>query len=185
MKVSKQAHGIFDNMWFYTKIWAKTFPIGLVIIPVFAVLSILSIYEQINIPRVLVEVIEIQGDVRDLFYALALPALLLIVSKTINGVLNSCIMALGSRPMIYLYSVPINEKLFRIHYQMLTSPKVQSKLVKAKNIAFSGDGPGIHFFGVTVSNLLIATIGRFHSACCNFIIRICKSALRLLCRKIC
>ena len=159
MKVSKQAHGIFDNMWFYTKIWAKTFPIGLVIIPVFAVLSILSIYEQINIPRVLVEVIEMQGDVRDLLYALALPALLLIVSKTINGVLNSCIMALGSRPMIYLYSVPINEKLFRIHYQMLTSPKVQSKLVKAKNIAFSGDGPGIHFFGVTVSNLLIATIG--------------------------
>lgn len=134
-------------------------PIGLAIIPFFAVLSILSIYEQINIPRVLVEVIEIQGDVRDLFYALALPALLLIVSKTINGVLNSCIMTLGSRPMIYLYSVPINEKLFHIHYQMLTSPKVQSKLVKAKNIAFSGDGPGIHFFGVTVSNLLIATIG--------------------------
>ena len=159
MKVSKQAHGIFDNMWFYTKIWAKTFPIGLAIIPFFAVLSILSIYEQINISRVLVEVIEIQGDVRDLFYALALPALLLIVSKTTNGVLNSCIMTLGSSPMIYLYSVPINEKLFHIHYQMLTSPKVQSKLVKAKNIAFSGDGPGIHFFGVTVSNLLIATIG--------------------------
>ena len=159
MKVSKQAHGIFDNMWFYTKIWAKTFPIGLVIIPLFAALSILSIYEQINIPRVLVEVIERQGGVRDLFYALALPALLLIASKTANGVLKSGIMALGSRPMIYLYSVPINEKLFRIHYQMLTSPKVQSKLVKAKNIAFSGDGPGIHFFGVTVSNLLIATIG--------------------------
>ena len=159
MKVSKQAHGIFDNMWFYTKIWAKTFPIGLAIIPFFVALSILSIYEQINIPRVLVEVIEMQGDVRNLLYALALPALLLIASKTINGVLNSCIMTLGSRPMIYLYSVPINEKLFRIHYQMLTSPKVQSKLVKAKNIAFSGDGPGIHFFGVTVSNLLIATIG--------------------------
>ena len=159
MKVSKQAHGIFDNMWFYTKIWAKTFPIGLVIIPLFAALSVLSIYEQINIPRVLVEVIERQGDVRNLFYALALPALLLIVSKTANGVLKSGIMALGSRPMIYLYSVPINKKLFRIHYQMLTSPKVQSKLVKAKNIAFSGDGPGIHFFGLTVSNLLIATIG--------------------------
>lgn len=159
MKASKQVHGIFDNMWFYTKIWAKTFPIGLVIIPLFAAMSVLSIYEQINIPRVLVEVIERQGGVRDLFYALALPALLLIASKTANGVLKSGIMALGSRPMIYLYSVPINEKLFRIHYQMLTSPKVQSKLVKAKNIAFSGDGPGIHFFGLTVSNLLIATIG--------------------------
>lgn len=133
----------------------KTFPIGLVIIPLFAAMSVLSIYEQINIPRVLVEVIERQGGVRDLFYALALPALLLIASKTANGVLKSGIMALGSRPMIYLYSVPINEKLFRIHYQMLTSPKVQSKLVKAKNIAFSGDGPGIHFFGLTVSNSLI------------------------------
>ena len=114
MKASKQAHGIFDNMWFYTKIWAKTFPIGLVIIPLFAAMSVLSIYEQINIPRVLVEVIERQGGVRDLFYALALPALLLIASKTANGVLKSGIMALGSRPMIYLYSVPINENLFRI-----------------------------------------------------------------------
>ena len=159
MKASKQVHGIFDNMWFYTKIWAKTFPIGLVIISLFAAMSVLSIYEQINIPRVLVEVIERQGGVRDLFYVLALPALLLIASKTANGVLKSGIMTLGSRPMIYLYSVPINEKLFHIHYQMLTSPKVQSKLVKAKNIAFSGDGPGIHFFGLTVSNLLIATIG--------------------------
>ena len=94
MKASKQVHGIFDNMWFYTKIWAKIFPIGLVIIPLFAAMSVLSIYEQINIPRVLVEVIERQGGVRDLFYALALPALLLIASKTANGVLKSGIMAL-------------------------------------------------------------------------------------------
>lgn len=162
MDVSKRverSHGILDNMWFYTKIWAKTFPLGLIIIPFFAAFSILYIYEQINIPRVLIEVIEKRGSIADLFYALAFPALFLIASKTINGVLNSFIMSLGSRPMIYLYSVPINEKLFRIHYQTLTSPKVQSKLVKAKNIAFSGDGPGIHFFGVTVSNLLIALAG--------------------------
>ncbi|MDO5096745.1 MAG: ABC transporter ATP-binding protein, partial [Peptostreptococcaceae bacterium] len=162
MDVSKQAHkshGILDNIWFYTKIWAKTFPLGLVIIPIFAALSILNIYEQINIPRVLVEVLERRGDVKELLHAIALPAFLLIFSKTINGVLNSLIMALGSRPMVYLYSVPINEKLFRIHYRTLTSPQVQSKLVKAKNITFSGDGPGIHFFGVTISNFLIAVVG--------------------------
>ncbi|MDO5062686.1 MAG: ABC transporter ATP-binding protein, partial [Peptostreptococcaceae bacterium] len=162
MEVSKQAHkshGILDNMWFYIKIWTKTFPLGLVIIPIFAALSILNIYEQINIPRVLVEVLERRGDVKELLHAIALPAFLLIFSKTINGVLNSLIMALGSRPMVYLYSVPINEKLFRIHYRTLTSPQVQSKLVKAKNITFSGDGPGIHFFGVTISHLLIAVVG--------------------------
>lgn len=162
MSVSKKLdrpHGILDNIWFYTKIWAKTFPIGLIVIPFFVALSILTIYEQINIPRVLVEVLEMRGNIADLLRVLALPALVLIVSKTVNGVLESCIMSLGSRPMVYLYSVPINEKLFSLHYQTLTSPKVQAKLVKAKNMAFSGDGPGIHFFGVTVSNLLIALVG--------------------------
>lgn len=157
--ISDQGHGVLDNMWFYTKIWAKTYPLGLLLIPLLAAFSILSVYEQINIPRVLVEVLEHRGDAEDLFLALAFPALFLIISRAAGGVLNSCIMALGSRPMIYLYSVPINEKLFSIHYRTLTSPKVQSKLVKAKNIAFSGDGPGIHFFGVTVSNLLIALAG--------------------------
>ncbi|MDO4754263.1 MAG: ATP-binding cassette domain-containing protein [Bacillota bacterium] len=154
-----KSHGVLDNMWFYTKIWAKTFPTGLFMIPLLAAFTILYIYEQINIPRVLVEVLEKRGDMMDMLRALTFPALFLILSKTMNGVLNSGIMSLGSRPMIYLYSVPINEKLFSIHYQTLTSPKVQSKLVKARNIAFSGDGPGIHFFGVTVSGLLTAVAG--------------------------
>lgn len=158
-KEISKSHGVIDNIWFYTKIWAKTYLSGLILIPILSLVSILSIYEQLNIPRVLVEVLEKGGNAHNLVYALCLPALLLILSKIMMGVLNSCIMALGSRPMIYLYSVPINEKLFSIHYQVLTSPEVQSKLVKAKNIAFSGDGPGIHFFGVTISNLLIAVLG--------------------------
>ena len=186
MKASKQVHGIFDNMWFYTKIWAKTFPIGLVIIPLFAAMSVLSIYEQINIPRVLVEVIERQGGVRDLFYALALPALLLIASKTANGVLKSGIMALGSRPMIYLYSVPINEKLFRIHYQMLTSPKVQSKWGRSGYSFLRLDSFKFAYCDYRCGNIyFFDCICGFHSACCHLIIGICKSALRLLCREIC
>lgn len=150
---------LLSNSWFYLKLWAKVFPLGLCSIPLFAVASVLIIYETINIPRVIVEVLEHGGGIETLLSGLWIPIVVVVAFKAFREVLLTVLMAKASKPMMHLYTIMMNNKILSLHYQTLTSPGVQSKLSRAKQVTLGGDGQGIHFFGLTLAELLSAVLG--------------------------
>ncbi|QOW60213.1 ABC transporter ATP-binding protein [Treponema pedis] len=160
MKEEIKTHGILSNILFYAKIWVKVFPIGLIILTASVPLRILQIYETIRIPRIIIAGIETSSEPKTVLMSVIFAALIITALKIILQVFETSMMALGSRPLFYLYTVPINEKMFNMRYQTLISEEVQTKLIKVKNIVMSGSNGGpFHFLAFNLSFFLTAVTG--------------------------
>ncbi|MEL3913364.1 ABC transporter ATP-binding protein [Treponema pedis] len=160
MKEEIKTHGILSNILFYAKIWVKVFPIGLIILTASVPLRILQIYETIRIPRIIIAGIETSSEPKTVLMSVIFAALIITALKIILQVFETSMKALGSRPLFYLYTVPINEKMFNMRYQTLISEEVQTKLIKVKNIVMSGSNGGpFHFLAFNLSFFLTAVTG--------------------------
>ena len=123
-------------------------------------MGILAIYEQIRIPQLLIGGLESNLPGNVIFPRMAWAFLWMTGAKLFMELSETKLMTRGSRPLMWLYSVPIHKKLFKMKYQQLISSSVQNKLAKVENIVLrGGGGDQIHFFGVKFSNLLIALVG--------------------------
>lgn len=156
----QKTHGNIQNIWYYLKIWGRTFPWGLFFILFSVPMGILAIYEQIRIPQLLIGGLESNLPGNVIFTRMAWAFLWMTGAKLFMELSETKLMTRGSRPLMWLYSVPIHKKLFKMKYQQLISSSVQNKLAKVENIVLrGGGGDQIHFFGVKFSNLLIALVG--------------------------
>lgn len=160
MNETKAKNRIFANIFYYLRIWRNTFPMGIVFILISVPLTILSIYYNIRIPQLLIRGIE-RGDAPLTTLLTILYAFLIVTAcKMLLEICETKIQTRGSRPLMWLYSVPVHDKLFSMPYQQLISAEVQNKLAKLENmINRTGDGGPLHFFGMKLSGVLIAVVG--------------------------
>lgn len=160
MKAPKNRNRVFANIFYYLRIWYKTFPWGIAFILLSVPLTILSIYQQIRIPQLLIRGIERDEAVEATLLAMLYAFLLMTLCKILMEICETKIKTRGSRPLTWLYSVPVHDKLFSMPYQQLISADVQNKLAKMEGlVSRSGNGGPIHFFGMKLSGMLIAVTG--------------------------
>ena len=160
MTVSKTKNRMLANIIYYLRIWHRTFPAGILLILLSVPLTILSIYYQIRIPQLLIKGIECGDSVQATLLAILYVFLIMTICKMLMEICRTKLMTRGSRPMMWLYSVPVHDKIFSMPYQQLISADVQNQIVKLESITTrGGDGGPIHFFGVNFSGFLIALTG--------------------------
>lgn len=160
MEKSEKTYSIVGNLWFYLKIWRKTFPLGLCLIFLSVPVSLIGIYERIHIPQIILLGLENQETTKSVLLRILGASFLLILSQSLFEILETKLKTRGSRPLMWLYSEPIHRKLFAMPYEQLISASVQNKLSKVENIILrGGDGGVIHFFGFKISEFLIAVVG--------------------------
>ncbi|UTC64068.1 ABC transporter ATP-binding protein [Treponema sp. OMZ 788] len=151
---------LINNIFYYLGIWLKTFPAGIVFILISIPIRIFMIYQTILIPKAIILGIETGEAPKEVLVSILTAGLLITACKVILQVLETKLMALGSRPLFYIYSVPVNRKIFELNYQTLISPEMQTKITKVKNIVMTGSSGGpFHFFGLNLSFLLTAIAG--------------------------
>lgn len=153
---------IFNNIFYYLGVWLKTFPAGIFFMLISVPIRIFMIYQTILIPKTIILGIETGTEAKPILLSILTAGLLITACKIIIQVLETKLMALGSRPLFHIYSVPVNKKMFELNYQTLISPEVQTKITKVKNIVMTGSSGGpFHFFGLNLSFLLTAIAGAF------------------------
>ena len=153
---------IFNNIFYYLGVWLKTFPAGIFFMIVSVPIRIFMIYQTILIPKTIIVGIETGAEAKPILLSILTAGILITACKIIVQVLETKLMALGSRPLFHIYSVPVNKKMFELNYQTLISPEVQTKITKVKNIVMTGSSGGpFHFFGLNLSFLLTAIAGAF------------------------
>lgn len=160
MSRPKTRNRIFANTFYYLRIWYRTFPVGIIFILIFVPTTILSIYYQIRIPQLLIRGIERGDSVQSTLLAILYAFLIMTVCKMLTEVCRTKLRTRGSRPMMWLYSVPVHDKIFSMPYQQLISADVQNQIIKLESITTrGGDGGPIHFFAVNLAGFLIAITG--------------------------
>jgi len=153
---------LFSNVFYYLGVWLKTFPAGIFFMLISVPIRIFMIYQTILIPKTIILGIETGAEAKPILLSILTAGLLITACKIIIQVLETKLMALGSRPLFHIYSVPVNKKMFELNYQTLISPEVQTKITKVKNIVMTGSSGGpFHFFGLNLSFLLTAIAGAF------------------------
>ncbi len=151
---------IISNIIFYLRIWWKTFPWGIAFILLSVPLTIFSIYYQIRIPQLLIQGIEQAEPAGTTLLAIGHTFVIVTICKMLMTICDVKIRTRGSRPLTWLYSIPIHDKLFSMPYHQLISATVQNKLAKLEGMVVRhGDGGPIHFFGIKLSSLFIAAVG--------------------------
>ncbi len=162
MEKSDTKLNLFNNIFYYLGVWLKTFPAGIFFILISVPIRIFMIYQTILIPKTIILGIETGAEAKPILLSILTAGLLITACKVIIQVLETKLMALGSRPLFHIYSVPVNKKMFELNYQTLISPEVQTKITKVKNIVMTGSSGGpFHFFGLNLSFLLTAIAGAF------------------------
>ena len=162
MEKSDTKLNLFSNVFYYLGVWLKTFPAGIFFILISVPIRIFMIYQTILIPKTIILGIETGTEAKPILLSILTAGLLITACKIIIQVLETKLMALGSRPLFHIYSVPVNKKMFELNYQTLISPEVQTKITKVKNIVMTGSSGGpFHFFGLNLSFLLTAIAGAF------------------------
>nr|WP_303935463.1 ABC transporter ATP-binding protein [Treponema denticola] len=162
MEKSDTKLNLFNNIFYYLGVWLKTFPAGIFFILISVPIRIFMIYQTILIPKTIILGIETGTEAKPILLSILTAGLLITACKIIIQVLETKLMALGSRPLFHIYSVPVNKKMFELNYQTLISPEVQTKITKVKNIVMTGSSGGpFHFFGLNLSFLLTAIAGAF------------------------
>lgn len=137
---------IFNNIFYYLGVWLKTFPAGIFFMIVSVPIRIFMIYQTILIPKTIIVGIETGAEAKPILLSILTAGILITACKIIIQVLETKLMALGSRPLFHIYSVPVNKKMFELNYQTLISPEVQTKITKVKNIVMTGSSGGpFHF----------------------------------------
>lgn len=160
MKQPKAKNRIFANIFYYLRVWSRTFPVGILFILLSVPLTILSIYYNIRIPQLLIRGIEQGEAMATTLLAILYAFFIMTACKMLLEICETKIKTRGSRPLMWLYSVPVHDKLFSLPYQQLISADVQNKLAKLENMVNrTGDGGPLHFFGMKLSGLLIAVVG--------------------------
>lgn len=162
MEKSDTKLNLFNNIFYYLGVWLKTFPAGIFFMLISVPIRIFMIYQTILIPKTIILGIETGTEAKPILLSILTAGLLITACKIIIQVLETKLMALGSRPLFHIYSVPVNKKMFELNYQTLISPEVQTKITKVKNIVMTGSSGGpFHFFGLNLSFLLTAVAGAF------------------------
>ena len=162
MEKSDSKLNLFNNIFYYLGVWLKTFPAGIFFMLISVPIRIFMIYQTILIPKTIILGIETGTEAKPILLSILTAGLLITACKIIIQVLETKLMALGSRPLFHIYSVPVNKKMFELNYQTLISPEVQTKITKVKNIVMTGSSGGpFHFFGLNLSFLLTAIAGAF------------------------
>ena len=162
MEKSDTKLNLFNNIFYYLRVWLKTFPAGIFFMLISVPIRIFMIYQTILIPKTIILGIETGTEAKPILLSILTAGLLITACKIIIQVLETKLMALGSRPLFHIYSVPVNKKMFELNYQTLISPEVQTKITKVKNIVMTGSSGGpFHFFGLNLSFLLTAIAGAF------------------------
>lgn len=162
MEKSDTKLNLFNNIFYYLGVWLKTFPAGIFFMLISVPIRIFMIYQTILIPKTIILGIETGTKAKPILLSILTAGLLITACKIIIQVLETKLMALGSRPLFHIYSVPVNKKMFELNYQTLISPEVQTKITKVKNIVMTGSSGGpFHFFGLNLSFLLTAIAGAF------------------------
>ena len=162
MEKSDTKLNLFSNVFYYLGVWLKTFPAGIFFMLISVPIRIFMIYQTILIPKTIILGIETGAEAKPILLSILTAGLLITACKVIIQVLETKLMALGSRPLFHIYSVPVNKKMFELNYQTLISPEVQTKITKVKNIVMTGSSGGpFHFFGLNLSFLLTAIAGAF------------------------
>ena len=162
MEKSDTKLNLFSNVFYYLGVWLKTFPAGIFFMLISVPIRIFMIYQTILIPKTIIVGIETGAEAKPILLSILTAGLLITACKIIIQVLETKLMALGSRPLFHIYSVPVNKKMFELNYQTLISPEVQTKITKVKNIVMTGSSGGpFHFFGLNLSFLLTAIAGAF------------------------
>ena len=162
MEKSDTKLNLFNNIFYYLGVWLKTFPAGIFFMLISVPIRIFMIYQTILIPKTIILGIETGTEAKPILLSILTAGLLITACKVIIQVLETKLMALGSRPLFHIYSVPVNKKMFELNYQTLISPEVQTKITKVKNIVMTGSSGGpFHFFGLNLSFLLTAIAGAF------------------------
>ena len=162
MEKSDTKLNLFNNILYYLGVWLKTFPAGIFFMLISVPIRIFMIYQTILIPKTIILGIETGTEAKPILLSILTAGLLITACKIIIQVLETKLMALGSRPLFHIYSVPVNKKMFELNYQTLISPEVQTKITKVKNIVMTGSSGGpFHFFGLNLSFLLTAIAGAF------------------------
>ena len=162
MEKSNSKLNLFNNIFYYLRVWLKTFPAGIFFMLISVPIRIFMIYQTILIPKTIILGIETGTEAKPILLSILTVGLLITACKIIIQVLETKLMALGSRPLFHIYSVPVNKKMFELSYQTLISPEVQTKITKVKNIVMTGSSGGpFHFFGLNLSFLLTAIAGAF------------------------
>lgn len=162
MGKSNSKLNLFNNIFYYLRVWLKTFPAGIFFMLISVPIRIFMIYQTILIPKTIILGIETGTEAKPILLSILTAGLLITACKIIIQVLETKLMALGSRPLFHIYSVPVNKKMFELNYQTLISPEVQTKITKVKNIVMTGSSGGpFHFFGLNLSFLLTAIAGAF------------------------
>ncbi len=160
MHEEKSRNRVLSNIIFYLGIWAKTFPWGLVFIFTYILSTVFSIYYQIRIPQILIRGIELKLAANDVLSAVFNTFLLMTLCKIVFAISQTKVMTGGSRPLSWLYTVPVHKKLFTIPYEQLISAPVQNSMVKLENmVSRGGNGGPIHFFGVKLGGFFAALLG--------------------------
>ena len=162
MEKSDTKLNLFSNVFYYLGVWLKTFPAGIFFMLISVPIRTFMIYQTILIPKTIILGIETGTEAKPILLSILTAGLLITACKIIIQVLETKLMALGSRPLFHIYSVPVNKKMFELNYQTLISPEVQTKITKVKNIVMTGSSGGpFHFFGLNLSFLLTAIAGAF------------------------
>ena len=162
MEKSDTKLNLFNKIFYYLGVWLKTFPAGIFFMLISVPIRIFMIYQTILIPKTIILGIETGTEAKPILLSILTAGLLITACKIIIQVLETKLMALGSRPLFHIYSVPVNKKMFELNYQTLISPEVQTKITKVKNIVMTGSSGGpFHFFGLNLSFLLTAIAGAF------------------------
>ena len=162
MEKSDTKLNLFNNIFYYLGVWLKTFPAGIFFMLISVPIRIFMIYQTILIPKTIILGIETGTEAKPILLSILTAGLLITACKIIIQILETKLMALGSRPLFHIYSVPVNKKMFELNYQTLISPEVQTKITKVKNIVMTGSSGGpFHFFGLNLSFLLTAIAGAF------------------------
>ena len=162
MEKSDSKLNLFNNIFYYLGVWLKTFPAGIFFMLISVPIRIFMIYQTILIPKTIILGIETGTEAKPILLSILTAGILITACKIIIQVLETKLMALGSRPLFHIYSVPVNKKMFELNYQTLISPEVQTKITKVKNIVMTGSSGGpFHFFGLNLSFLLTAIAGAF------------------------
>ena len=160
MSVSRARNRVLSNVFYYLRIWYRTFPVGILFLVISVPLTILSIYCQIRIPQLLIRGIERGDSVHATLLSIVYAFLIMTACKMLMEVCQTKLRTRGSRPMMWLYSVPVHDKIFSMPYQQLIRADVQNQIVKLEALATrGGDGGPIHFFGFRLSGFLIAVVG--------------------------
>ena len=112
MSVSRARNRVLSNVFYYLRIWYRTFPVGILFLVISVPLTILSIYCQIRIPQLLIRGIERGDSVHATLLSIVYAFLIMTACKMLMEVCQTKLRTRGSRPMMWLYSVPVHDKIF-------------------------------------------------------------------------